>query len=756
MLKRRRPNSKAANQPKDGGPAPPLRSAVSPLTPGRRLLFALFALLLAPGLAFGVLEGVLRVAGCGYDTAFFKKARINGQDFLINNDNFVLRFFPPQLARLPGVLRMEAEKPPHTRRIFILGESAALGDPSPAYGAGRYLQALLSDQFPGERFEVVNVAITAINSHAILPIARECARHQGDCWIVYMGNNEMVGPFGAASVFGAQAPPLWTVRLSLAIQKTRAGQWLMAGVRHLQFKPSQNASWGGMEMFLGQQLLPDDPRKERVYRNFQRNLRDILQAGQDAGAQVVLNTVAVNLKDCSPFASIPATNEPAANFALSSQSLLDGLEEQIQALIQHPRPNFERILADLRQRRVDELAGAASMIPRAVKLQPLSAHLQYVSAAYFLKQTNFAAAREHFQKACDCDALPFRADSRINDIIRQAAQTSSGTNILLFDAAAALASNTPAGVCGDETFFEHVHFNFDGNYRLGRAWAEKIAPLLPASAGRGATHPWLSQAASDSWLGLTDWNRSEAVSEVIRRRQQPPLSSQSGNAAELESLRKEWNLLRRQMDAAGASRARSIYLEDIRRDPDDYQLRCNYGDFLEAIGDLRNAAALWKEVEALLPQYYLGYLQEARMLEKGGQLDEAETSFRRTVALNPRMTTAWYELSNIHASEGKYETALEECERARRLEPEQPVFYACLGRLLSRMNRPAAALAQFRKATQIRPDYADGHLALARELASQGRMAEAKTEFEEVLRLDPNNQPARQALDQLPSSKPPP
>jgi len=112
---------------------------------------------------------------------------------------------------------------------------------------------------------------------------------------------------------------------------------------------------------------------------------------------------------------------------LSSQSLLDGLEEQIQALIQHPRPNFERILADLRQRRVDELAGAASMIPRAVKLQPLSAHLQYVSAAYFLKQTNFAAAREHFQKACDCDALPFRADSRINDIIRQAAQTSSGT-----------------------------------------------------------------------------------------------------------------------------------------------------------------------------------------------------------------------------------------------------------------------------------------------------------------------------------------
>jgi Tfp pilus assembly protein PilF len=72
------------------------------------------------------------------------------------------------------------------------------------------------------------------------------------------------------------------------------------------------------------------------------------------------------------------------------------------------------------------------------------------------------------------------------------------------------------------------------------------------------------------------------------------------------------------------------------------------------------------------------------------------------------------------------------------------------------MNRPAAALEQFRQAIRIQPDYVEGHLALASELSRQSRMAEAKTEFEEVLHLDPNNQPARQALDQLPSHKPPP
>jgi tetratricopeptide (TPR) repeat protein len=734
-LKKRRPHSKVARQPKGGGPEAPHRSeAVSAAPPRRWLLCALLALLLVPGLTFGLLEVALRVAGYGYDTAFFKKARINGQDFLINNDNFGRRFFPPQLVRLPGCLRMEAEKPPHSCRIFVLGESAALGDPTPAYGAGRYLQALLSDQFPGETFEVVNVSITAINSHAILPIARECALHQGDFWIVYMGNNEMVGPFGAASVFGAQAPPLWIVRLSLAFQETRVGQWLMAGARHLQFKPSRTAAWGGMGMFLGHQLPPDDPRRERVYRNFQQNLHDILGAGVDGGARVILNTVAVNLKDCSPFASLSAAGLSPADRAVFEQVASDALQARRQGRLQEAARDFEQ----------------------AARLQPLSADCQYGLAGCLLSLTNSDAARDHFQKACDYDALPFRADSRINDLIRQAASPSAGSRILLFDAAAALGSNSPAHLCGDETFFEHVHFNFDGNYRLGRAWAEEIAPFLPASARRGASQPWLSPGAAAAWLGLTDWNRSLTVSEVMRRRQQPPLSAQSGNARELERLRDELNILRRRMDAAAAGRARAIFLEDMRRDPGDYLLRINYGDFLEAIGDVPNGVALWKQVEGLLPEYFLGYLQEGRLLEKEGQLDDAELSFRRTVALYPAMTVAWLELSNIHASEGKYEPALEECERARSLEPDQPVFYSCLGKLLSKMNRPAAALEQFRRAIQIRPDYADGHLALARELARQGQKGEAKTELAQCLRLEPNNQPARQALDQLTLTNSPP
>ena len=60
----------------------------------------------------------------------------------------------------------------------------------------------------------------------------------------------------------------------------------------------------------------------------------------------------------------------------------------------------------------------------------------------------FPSARDHFQQACDDDALPFRADSRINGLIQQAGQAFSGPNLDLFDADGALETNGPARILG--------------------------------------------------------------------------------------------------------------------------------------------------------------------------------------------------------------------------------------------------------------------------------------------------------------------
>src|SRR5437667_2976200 len=138
------PRNKDGKRSQSAGPGTGSRTGTPPLalSPGRKWLFRLLALAL-PVFALCALEAGLRLAGYGYATPFFKKIRIQNQEFLVQNDNFSLRFFPPETARNPGPIRMRVHKPPGAYRIFILGESAVMGDPEPAFGASRYLEMLL-------------------------------------------------------------------------------------------------------------------------------------------------------------------------------------------------------------------------------------------------------------------------------------------------------------------------------------------------------------------------------------------------------------------------------------------------------------------------------------------------------------------------------------------------------------------------------------------------------------------------------------
>jgi len=716
------PKSECQHEPVGTRGAPASSKSISDITVHRKWLFRLIALVIVPLLALGGLEAALRLAGYGYRTSFFEKIRIGRQGFLANNENFGLRFFPPRLVRWSVPIMLAERKPPGSYRIFILGESAAEGDPQPVFGPVRYLEILLRERFPGEKFEIVNLGVTAINSHVIVPIARECARYQGDLWIIYMGNNEMVGPFGAASVFGAQAPPLGFVRLSLAIQQTRVGQLMMAVTRKLNRKTS-NTSWGNMEMFLGNQIGPDDPRKEVVYQNFQRNLKDIVRAGLDSGAKIILNTVAVNLKDCPPFASLSATNLPAADHATYNQLCADGFLAEKQG-------NFEE---------------AAKCFEQAAKSNPKVSDLQFHLAECLLHLTNFAAARERFQLACDYDALPFRADSRINDLIRQTGRQWAGPGLIFFDAVSALGSSNPAGICGQESFYEHVHFNFGGNYRLARAWAERVERLLPAAVRGGAVGGWASQETCERRLGLTDMDRASVFQTVIQRLNAPPLSIQSNNARRLEALHEEERDLRQRVtNTIAAVNAREIYLEAIKRAPDDYYLHAGFGNFLELVGDFKQATAQWRQVIELLPHNTIGYFQVGRLLGLQGQLAEAESALFHAVALSPNFAEACFELGNIHFAGGKFELALQDYERAWKLAPQDAVYCVRVGDALSKLNRRVGAIQRYRQALQLDPNCLEAHLALGRELFVNHEFAEAEREYKEVIRLQPAN-----SLDRL-------
>jgi len=119
--------------------------------------------------------------------------------------------------------------------------------------------------------------MTAINSHVILPIARECARRDGDAWIIYMGNNEMVGPFGAGTVFGPRVAGIHLIRASLAVKSTKVGQLLDSLIQRWGHS-STPKTWSGLNMFKDHQLRNDDPNRLRACENFKQNLNYLLRA----------------------------------------------------------------------------------------------------------------------------------------------------------------------------------------------------------------------------------------------------------------------------------------------------------------------------------------------------------------------------------------------------------------------------------------------------------------------------------------------
>src|ERR1700679_311398 len=166
-----------------------------------------------PILVLLALEGGLRLGGYGRATTFMIPDEKPG--YFRTNPDFASLFLPGNFDLRPLNLRIAEHKAPNTVRIVVLGESAAQGVPVPSFAFAPQLRAQLRHRYPGREFEVINTGIVAINSHVVYQIAREMARFEPDLFVVYMGNNEVVGPYGPGCAYLSRTPPLWVIRATV-------------------------------------------------------------------------------------------------------------------------------------------------------------------------------------------------------------------------------------------------------------------------------------------------------------------------------------------------------------------------------------------------------------------------------------------------------------------------------------------------------------------------------------------------------------
>jgi tetratricopeptide (TPR) repeat protein len=739
--------------------------------------FRLAALIGVPLIFLGLLELGLRLAGIGYPTGFLLKSSNHAKKTFVQNNQFGWRFFGSRAARLPEATSIPREKPADTVRIFVFGESAAYGDPQPRFGLPRLLEAMLGLRHPGKKFEVINAAMTGINSHVILPLARSCAEGQGDVWVIYMGNNEVVGPFGAGTVFGNQTTPLALIRAGLTLKATRTGQWFDALREAAQSTSAGTGEWEGMRMFVKYKVAGSDPRLGAVYDNFRKNLKDIIAAGRSSGAKIVLSTVAVNLKDCAPFASL---HRPGL-----SESGLTGWQRFFDAGVKAQESG------DFRQ--------AATDYDQAKQIDESHAELRFRRGQCALALKDAGTAQRELVAARDLDALRFRCDSTLNGIIRQ--QAAGG--VTLADGEQALAGASPDGIAGAELFYEHVHLRFEGNYVLARAIAEKVeeALRLPESA------PWPDPAECAQRLGRTPRDMQAALSALFGRIADVPFTFQANHDEQMRRLTESARELPPPDSAASLRAAQSAAEAALARWPDDAVLWEQLGEIKQAEGDYagavvatlhsldtlpsnaecwllygtllaeeekyEQAAAAFRQVSALNPKAVWGRHNLALCLEKLGRRDEAIVEFKRALALKPDYGTAWLALGQLYEEMGRtnaaeqcYNTALTNrvnqpddlvalarfCFSRRwfglavtnfsaaiELNPSDPGLRMETGRALAVSGRHDEAARQYRTAVELAPDQAQPHMQLGVELGRLNKPALAEQEFRQVLRLDPNS-----------------
>jgi tetratricopeptide (TPR) repeat protein len=709
----------------------------APVTGWKLWLFRILAITVIPTFLFLLLEVGLRLSGYGYPTSMAIPCKVNGMDYYCSNIRFSWRFFDPDIARAMEPFVFPAKKTEQTYRIFVMGASAAAGTPDGAFSFGRFLHDFLSRCYPQTNFEVITAAMPAINSHVVLEIAKDCARHQPDLFIVYLGNNEVVGPYGAGTVFAPLSSNLSLIRFGIAFKSTKLGQLLTSLLGRLSTGDSPKI-WRGLQMFLDKQVRADDPQMKVVYHHFQQNLQDICHIANHNNTKIIVCTVGSNLKDCPPFASLRRLN------------LTDPEKEHWDQLYRQGNA-FE---AD------GNYSSAVGQYLKAAEIDNSFADLQFRLGHCFWEMSEYDKAKDRFIQARELDTLRFRADNRINEIIRDVAGKRTTEGIYLVDANKIFKENSPHGTPGQELFYEHVHLNFKGTYLLAKTIFQQVEEILPErikqnvpaqSQIEGTPENSLpSEQEIAHYLAYTDWDRHRIAEKVIDEfLKQPPFTNQLYHTERLKQKEQQLKVLKAALTPKDLNEVEQQYHWAIQQTPSDVWLYWKYGLMMESEQKFSDAAEQFKIVLKNVPNHYEAYAKLGFFYGTQGDLDAAIKYNLKAVSIYPSFAEAYFNLGLAYHLKGMYDKAVESYSNSIRLIPDQSQSYNNLALVLYRQGKVAQALQTYHDGLKYMPDNLDLHYNLAVCLKDQGRKEEAIQELREALKIDPNSAKAHKVLNSL-------
>ncbi|MBN1414247.1 MAG: hypothetical protein JW973_04030 [Bacteroidales bacterium] len=387
-----------------------------PYPKSRKLLYNLI-LICIPVLLLILLEFFLRVIdyGCNY-SLFLDFPDKSLSEYRYINPKIGKKYFQKLDYTTPGGDMFCKEKPENGFRLFVMGSSTAMGFPYYHNAMfSRILQERLQDSYPGKKIEIVNTAITAVNSFTLLDFINDVLDEDPDAILIYAGHNEFYGAFGIGSVEKSNRSRNLII-LHEKLLNFRMYQFLRDGINRIMlFFSGRKTDEDVLGTFM--KVIVDD--KEIIYQDktysigiesYRKNMDQLLRKVKRKNVPVFISELVSNVKNQKPLCSKKSTRFPASSDV-------------------------------------------------------------YYSGLKYEREGNYDQAKEYLYLAKDLDCLRFRASEEINAIIHELAIE---YDAFLIPMKSIFEDSSPNGLIGYNLITEHLHPNIEGYFLMADAFYEVI------------------------------------------------------------------------------------------------------------------------------------------------------------------------------------------------------------------------------------------------------------------------------------------
>jgi len=621
------------------------------LRPALRIALAV----LAPVVFILVLEGFCRATGLFRPPRLLEKVQFEGQIYFTTNPHHGRLFLARTDVPSPPPLWVAADKPAGTRRVILLGESAAAGFPMTDHHLGRLVQARWQARFPADPVEVINLSMVAVNSHALREFAREAMVLDPDMIVLYAGHNEVIGPFGPAAKFGPPVSSPALSRLALAVRRTHTGRAVESFLGLFSGKAGAPDPWRGLNEFRGVQVAHDDPALDAMLAATGENFRDIVRRARRHEAKVLFVIPAINLNDWPPPGSEP--------------------------------PDPGGVEAVLAAQEAGDPAGFRS------------AAVVYEAAQRREAVGDMERAWPLYRRAADLDTQRFRADSRVRALQQQIA-ADAGPDVAAVDADRWLHEMNPGFTTDREFFLEHVHLTFAGRAAVAELTVDGMAALWGLAVhdeSPGAVAAWWEKfPAAEQELRrdvyFTGYDEHDMWSLAWKLLRLEVFAGAPGLEARREALAEQTRQLQRravlEWDTTGLVVA---YDRAVLQNPADPLVHFTAARLFALRGEGTRAEEAFAAGFARQPNFADARFNYAAMQIQRGYLDEARAAMDALRRFDPDISGLAKMDAAIALREGDFAAAVPLLQKHLRLRPEDSESWRMLATLQNRLGQTKAA-----------------------------------------------------------------